>query len=75
MAIILPDLPFSKDALAPIISEQTLDYHYGKHHNAYVTNLNKLVADSELADENLEAIVVRTVEREIGKLAGRSDDE
>lgn len=60
MAIILPDLPFARDALAPIISEQTLEYHYGKHHNAYVTNLNKLVADSELADESLEAIITKT---------------
>lgn len=39
----LPQLPFEKNALMPIISEETLDYHYGKHHQAYVDNLNKLV--------------------------------
>jgi len=60
MAIVLPDLPFAPDALAPIISEKTLEFHYGKHHNAYVTNLNKLVADSDLADANLESIIAKT---------------
>ena len=40
MAITLPDLPYPKDALAPHISAQTLDFHHGKHHNAYVTNGN-----------------------------------
>jgi len=39
----LPPLPYDKDALAPHLSAETLDYHYGKHHQAYVTNLNKLV--------------------------------
>ena len=43
MAFTLPPLPYAKNALAPHISEETLDYHYGKHHQAYVTNLNKLV--------------------------------
>jgi Fe-Mn family superoxide dismutase len=39
----LPELPYPKDALAPHISEETIEYHYGKHHKAYVDNLNKLV--------------------------------
>ena len=60
MAITLPDLPFAPNALAPIISEKTLEFHYGKHHNAYVTNLNKMIAESELADESLENIIKRT---------------
>jgi len=51
MAFTLPPLPYSKNALAPHISEETLDYHYDKHHAAYVNNLNKLVAGT--ADENL----------------------
>ena len=43
MAFELPPLPYAKDALAPHISAETLEYHYGKHHQTYVTNLNKLV--------------------------------
>jgi hypothetical protein len=43
MAFTLPDLPYAKGALAPYLSEETLEYHHGKHHNAYVTNLNGLV--------------------------------
>ncbi|MCW8930286.1 MAG: superoxide dismutase [Fe], partial [Gammaproteobacteria bacterium] len=44
MAFELPALPYEKNALAPHISEETLEYHYGKHHNTYVVNLNNLVA-------------------------------
>ena len=43
MAITLPDLPYARGDLAPHISEQTLDFHYGKHHQAYVDNLNKMI--------------------------------
>ncbi|MGD8396602.1 MAG: Fe-Mn family superoxide dismutase [Candidatus Eiseniibacteriota bacterium] len=50
----LPDLPFPKNALAPHISEETLEYHYGKHHAAYVNNLNKLIDGTELASLSLE---------------------
>ncbi len=57
MAIELPALPYSRDALAPIISEETLDYHYGKHHQAYVTNLNKMIEGTAHADASLEDIV------------------
>ena len=53
----LPDLPFAKGALAPHISEETLDYHYGKHHNAYVTKLNGLVPGTEFENASLEEIV------------------
>jgi Fe-Mn family superoxide dismutase len=57
MAHTLPDLPYAKDALAPHISAETFDYHYGKHHAAYVTNLNNLIADTDQADAALEDII------------------
>lgn len=57
MAIELPDLPYARDALAPHISAETLDYHYGKHHQAYVTNLNKQIEGTEFADMDLVSIV------------------
>jgi superoxide dismutase, Fe-Mn family len=57
MAFELPPLPFAKDALAPHISANTLDFHYGKHHQAYVTNLNNLTKDSPLADASLEDVI------------------
>lgn len=58
MAIELPPLPYSMDALEPHISKETLEFHYGKHHNAYVVNLNKFIeADSSLAGKSLEDIV------------------
>jgi Fe-Mn family superoxide dismutase len=60
MTITLPNLPYGKDALAPHISSKTLDFHHGKHHNAYVTNLNKLIEGTELASEKLEDIIKRT---------------
>jgi len=53
----LPDLPFAKDALEPHISAETLDFHHGKHHAAYVTNLNNLVPGSEFEGRSLEEIV------------------
>jgi Fe-Mn family superoxide dismutase len=58
MAFELPPLPFANDALAPQISSETLDYHYGKHHQAYVTNLNKLIAGTDWEGKTLEEIVV-----------------
>jgi Fe-Mn family superoxide dismutase len=57
MAISLPELPFAKDALAPVISANTLDFHYGKHHKAYVDNLNKLIAGTDLEQKSLEEII------------------
>lgn len=53
----LPELPYEMDALQPHISKETLEFHYGKHHNAYVTNLNKLVPGTEFEDLSLEDIV------------------
>ena len=53
----LPALPYAKDALAPHISEEPLDFHYGKHHLAYVTNLNNMIEGTEYADKSLEEIV------------------
>ena len=58
MAFTLPELPFPKDALAPHISAETLDFHHGKHHQAYVTKLNELVAaDAALGGKSLEDLV------------------
>ena len=57
MAFTLPDLPYAKDALQPHISEETLEYHHGKHHQAYVTNLNNLIEGTEYADMDLEDII------------------
>jgi Fe-Mn family superoxide dismutase len=56
----LPSLPFSDDALEPIISKETLDYHHGKHHQAYVTNLNKLIVGTEFEDMSLEDIILKS---------------
>jgi len=57
MAFELPALPYQKDALAPTISAETLEYHHGKHHAAYVTNLNTLVEGTAYADKTLEEII------------------
>jgi Fe-Mn family superoxide dismutase len=57
MAFILPPLPYELDALQPYISRETLEYHYGKHHQAYVTNLNNLVAGTDLENKKLEEII------------------
>jgi len=58
MAFTLPPLPWSKDALAPHISAETIDFHYGKHHQAYVTNLNKLLEGKPEASKGLEEIIL-----------------
>ena len=58
MAFTLPPLPYDKTALAPHISAETLDFHYGKHHQAYVTNLNKLVEGKPEASKSLEDIIM-----------------
>lgn len=60
MAIELPALPYAKDALAPHISEETLEFHYGKHHQTYVTNLNNLISGTSFEDATLESIVTRS---------------
>ena len=61
MTFMLPKLPFEKDALEPHISAKTLDFHHGKHHSAYITNLNKLIEGTALAGEPLEEIIKKTV--------------
>lgn len=57
MAFELPSLPYAKDALAPHMSSETLDYHYGKHHQAYVNKLNNLTEGTELADKSLVEVI------------------
>jgi superoxide dismutase, Fe-Mn family len=57
---VLPPLPFADNALEPVISAHTLSFHYGKHHKAYVDNLNKLVTGTEFADQSLEKIIAAT---------------
>jgi superoxide dismutase, Fe-Mn family len=57
MEHILPPLPYAKDALQPYISAETLEYHYGKHHQAYVTNLNNLIKGTEFENLSLEEII------------------
>ncbi len=59
MTFELPALPFEKDALAPYISAETLEFHHGKHHQTYVTNLNNLVPGTEFENLSLEEIVVK----------------
>jgi len=60
MAFELPPLPYKKDALAPHLSERTLTFHYEKHHQAYVNNLNKLIEGTELEKKSLEEIIHAT---------------
>jgi Fe-Mn family superoxide dismutase len=64
-AIALPALPYERNALQPVISENTLNFHYGKHHKTYVDTLNKLIVGTEFADMPLDKIVKAT--------AGESD--
>lgn len=61
----LPELPWAKDALEPVISKETIDFHYGKHHNAYVEKTKELIAGTELEDKTLEEI----------KLVAKADPE
>ena len=63
MAHKLMDLPFSKDALSPFLSAETFEYHHGKHHLAYVNNLNTLLAGTGMEDMPLEELIVNGVER------------
>lgn len=58
MTFQLPELPYAKNALEPYISEETLEYHYGKHHLAYVNNLNNLIAGTEFEAKTLEEIIL-----------------
>ena len=58
MAFTLPELPYPKDALAPHLSAETLEYHHDKHHAAYVTNLNKLIEGKPESSKSLEEIIL-----------------
>lgn len=58
MSFTLPQLPFAKDALVPHMSVETFDYHYNKHHNAYVTNLNNLIKETTFEKMSLEEIIL-----------------
>ncbi len=60
MAHQLPPLPYAKDALEPVISAETIEYHYGKHHQTYVTNLNNLIQGTEFENASLEDIVKKS---------------
>lgn len=55
----LPPLPYAPNALAPVITENTISFHYGKHHQAYVTNLNKLIPGTEFENATLEEIIMK----------------
>tara|TARA_B100001057_G_scaffold334374_1_gene334968 strand:+ start:4566 stop:4835 length:270 start_codon:yes stop_codon:yes gene_type:complete len=56
----LPKLDYSKTALAPIMSEETLDLHHGKHHQTYITNLNKFIEETEMSKMSLEEIIIHS---------------
>ena len=56
----LPELDYSKSALAPIMSEETLDLHHGKHHQTYITNLNKFIEGSDMSQMTLEEIIIHS---------------
>lgn len=58
MTFTLPELPYSKEALAPHMSQETLEYHHGKHHNAYVNNLNNLIKGTKYENMTLEEIIL-----------------
>ena len=60
MSIVLPELPYPKNALEPHISSRTLEFHHGKHHQTYVDNVNKMVGGTDLANESLEALIKKT---------------
>jgi len=57
---VLPPLPYAENALDPVISANTIGFHYGKHHKGYVDTLNKLIAGTQLADLSLEKLIAET---------------
>lgn len=67
----MPKLPYQEDSLQPVISKETIEYHYGKHLQAYVNNLNTLIAGTEFEDKNLEEIIKIAPEGGIFNNAGQ----
>ena len=59
----LPELPYNRNALNPFITEETLDYHYGKHHSAYVNNLSNLIKDTPMEEDNIEMLIKKGYEK------------
>jgi Fe-Mn family superoxide dismutase len=59
-AILLPELPYSRNALEPYMSRETLDYHYGKHHKGYVDKVNALIAGTKFAEASLQELVLES---------------
>ncbi len=68
MAFTLPPLPYEMDALAPHMSKETLEFHYGKHHQTYVTKLNGLAEGTPYANMSLEEVIVESREKKDGKI-------
>ena len=64
MKIKLPVLPFPQDSLVPYISENTIQFHYGKHHNAYVENTIKLISGTDLEDKSVEELIMTSSNKE-----------
>jgi superoxide dismutase, Fe-Mn family len=62
-SLVLPPLPYTENALEPIITAKTLSFHYGKHHKGYVDNLNKLIAETDYSELSLEEIITGTANR------------
>lgn len=60
MPFTLPELPYARDALEPHITKNTLDFHYGKHHNAYLVKLNELVTGTSMANASLEEVILQS---------------
>lgn len=60
MALVLPDLPYPKNALEPYISARTLEFHHDKHHNAYVVNANNLLKNTDMENEDIITIIKKT---------------
>ena len=60
MVFELPKLDYAKNALAPVMSEETLDLHHGKHHKTYITNLNNFIKDSDMSKMSLEDIIIKS---------------
>ena len=58
----LPELPYALDALQPVFSKETMEYHYGKHHKTYIDNLNKLIVGTEFENMPLEEIIKKSKE-------------